>query len=346
MILPNVTTTGAGKPGQTSAKLTGSIDPLDGGNITECYFEYGTDTSYSLGQVPCEQPTPYAAPSEVSAEIIGLTPETTYHYRLVAANGNGLHAGGDQVFTPHHVIALSTGPQTNLTATSVTLDGSFVGNGEDIHYYFKWGTSADFGHTTATPPGVDAGSQAGPTNVSFNLTELLPGTAYQYQIIATNASGTTEGEINRFTTPPLPPVITGETASGVQSDLASLHAEIDPDGAETTYHFEFGTEPCNTGPNFCISTPIPDASVGSASSFQGVSVQLNGLMQGTTYHYRVVAKNEVETTYGQDHTFTTYSVPQFSASCPNARVRQQTGAALLPDCRAYELVSAAQHRRL
>ena len=239
------------------------------------------------------------------------------------------------------MIALSTGAQANLTATSVTLDGSFVGNGEDVHYYFKWGTSADFSHTTATPPGVDAGSQAGPTNVSFNLTELLPGTAYQYQIIATNASGTTEGEINRFTTPPLPPVITGETASGVQSDLASLHAEIDPDGAETTYHFEFGTEPCNTGPSLCISTPIPDASVGSASSFQGVSVQLNGLMQGTTYHYRVVAKNEVETTYGQDHTFTTYSVPQFSASCPNARVRQQTGAELLPDCRAYELVSAA-----
>ena len=39
--------------------------------------------------------------------------------------------------------------------------------------------------------------------------------------------------------------------------------------------------------------------------------------------------------------FTTYPSSSTSEACPNAHVRQQTGAALLPDCRAYELVSAA-----
>ena len=43
---------------------------------------------------------------------------------------------------------------------------------------------------------------------------------------------------------------------------------------------------------------------------------------------------------GTDRTFTTFS-PPFTDPCPNAHVRQQTGAALLLDCRAYELVSAA-----
>ena len=75
--------------------------------------------------------------------------------------------------------------------------------------------------------------------------------------------------------------------------------------------------------------------------YQSVSVQLSDLKPGTTYHWRVVAKNSTETTFGRDRTFTTYAFSPFNDACPNAHVRQQTGAASLLDCRAYELVSAA-----
>ncbi len=340
-VVPNVISGLIDEPGQTSATLTGTVDPLDGGSVTECYFEYGEDTSYSLGRVPCEQATPYTGATEVTAKIAGLTSEVTYHYRLVAANAKGSHSGFDRTVTPHYVIGLATEAPTNLTGTSVDLNGSFVGNGTVTHYYFNWGETTSYGNTTEIPPGVDGGSPVGPTKIAVPLANLLPGTTYHYQFVASNESGTTVGEDQPFTTPPIVPGITGEAPTVVQSDLAQLRAEIDPGGTNTKYQFEYGTEDCETHPGACISTPIPSGELASATSYQSVSVQLGNLTHGTTYYWRVVATNVIGTTYGLDRTFTTYPFLQFHDSCPNAHVRQQTSAALLPDCRAYELVSTA-----
>ena len=72
------------------------------------------------------------------------------------------------------------------------------------------------------------------------------------------------------------------------------------------------------------------------------SIALSGLTPGTTYHYRLSGTNANGPTNGPDHTFTTFPSPsQEPDTCPNAQVRQQTGASLLLDCRAYELASAA-----
>ena len=60
---------------------------------------------------------------------------------------------------------------------------------------------------------------------------------------------------------------------------------------------------------------------------------LDGL-NGGVYHFRVTATNIYGESISKDQTFNFY--PQV---CPNATVRQQTGANDLPDCRAYELVS-------
>ena len=57
---------------------------------------------------------------------------------------------------------------------------------------------------------------------------------------------------------------------------------------------------------------------------------------GAIYHFRVVAENLWGTVESDDQTF-----QFFTPDCPNAHLRQQTGAAYLPDCRAYELVSPA-----
>ena len=74
---------------------------------------------------------------------------------------------------------------------------------------------------------------------------------------------------------------------------------------------------------------------------------MTGLRPGTLYHYRVVATNEAGSGDAEANTFTTFPfTPSLSDPCPNAHVRQQTGSALLLDCRAYELVSAAKCRRL
>jgi hypothetical protein len=124
--------------------------------------------------------------------------------------------------------------------------------------------------------------------------------------------------------------------TGIQTDSAVLNAEIDPSGDNTTYRFEWGVE-ANLYSN---SVPVPDGSLSTATDSEIVSQEIVGLTPGTTYHYRITAQNGDGTEVGDDQTFTTFVPPLGEDSCANSFVRQQTSAAQLLDCRAYELVSA------
>ncbi len=327
-----------------SAELTGSF--VGNGLDTHYYFQWGTNTSYGsyAPLPPGEDAGSPGGPgtTEVNpVELGGLTPETTYHYRIVAENIFGITLGEDQEFTtPRAVANLLTGPATGLTPDSATLTGSFLGNGEDTHYYFRWGTGVSYGATIPLPPGEDAGSPAGPSGpLAVELTGLSPSTTYHYQVVATNGHGLTRGTDRTFTTSASAPSVR-ESLSDVHSDSALLHASIDPANQETTYQFEYGTAPCSIPASNCTSTP--NRSVGGGVDEVPVEYQLGALQPSTTYYWRAVASNPTGTIDGPDRTFTTFPYGGArSDPCPNAHVRQQTGSALLLDCRAYELVSAA-----
>jgi sugar lactone lactonase YvrE len=90
------------------------------------------------------------------------------------------------------------------------------------------------------------------------------------------------------------------------------------------------------------SIPFEDAEVGSGFAPKEVKDEIVPLNPGTTYHYRVVATNAYKTVIGSDRTFTTFAFGGHEFDpCENSHVRQQTGAALLLNCRAFELVSAS-----
>src|SRR5665213_2006080 len=85
----------------TTAVASGSVNPA-GIQVTACEFEYGTSTSYGQS-APCE-PAPAQigagnSPKAVTANLSALQPNTTYHYRLTAANANGSLASSDETFT-------------------------------------------------------------------------------------------------------------------------------------------------------------------------------------------------------------------------------------------------------
>jgi hypothetical protein len=115
-----------------------------------------------------------------------------------------------------------------------------------------------------------------------------------------------------------PPIVEAEWSSDVALDAATLNAEVNPAGTDTTYRFEYGT-----GAAYGSTVPMPDADAGSGATGTQVSVTLRNLAAGSTYHYRVVAERGAEVEDGPDRTFTT-----FSASFGG-----------LPDERQYELVS-------
>ncbi|MGA8744627.1 MAG: fibronectin type III domain-containing protein [Solirubrobacterales bacterium] len=81
-----------------SADVYGRDNGLEEYGYVSCYFEYGTDTSYSLGSVPCTAEEWTNFPHTVWAELTGLQPGATYHYRLAADTGNGVEYGPDETF--------------------------------------------------------------------------------------------------------------------------------------------------------------------------------------------------------------------------------------------------------
>jgi hypothetical protein len=324
-----IATTGTTSPvDHTTATLTGHLSEGGRGEITNCHFEYGTSSSYEDGSVPCEPTAPYGSEADVTAQLTGLQPETTYHYRLVASNANGTADGADRMFTPHFVLGVSTEAAVNLSNDSAELTGSYTGDGTATKYYFQYGTDQNYGHDTAEQAG---GTGVGPQAATpASLTGLQPFTTYHYRLVATNTLGTTYGQDRTLTTFDRPAIGT-VSSSHVTATSAELHAQINPRGGDTKYHFEYGP---TTG--YGTSTPSPAEDIGSTPGEQEIGVQLTNLQVGATYHFRLVAENGFGKAVSEDQDFSFYP-----PNCPNATVRQETASNYLPDCRGYELVSPA-----
>lgn len=137
----------------------------------------------------------------MSASLTGLAPDTTYYYRTVAVSAGGTAMGAVMSFStgPGGAPIATTGAATAITATSASLAGTVDPHGSPTAFAFEYGPTTAFGSLSAVD---SAGSGNGVQSVSLPLTGLLPGTAYRYRLIATNANGTVTGVVRSFTTSP------------------------------------------------------------------------------------------------------------------------------------------------
>ena len=152
---------------------------------------------------------------------------------------------------------------------------------------------------------------------------LKIGTVYHYRVVAENSDRTTVGPDQTFETIPPAPV-DATYATGVNTSEATLNAQIDPLGNETTYLFQYGTESCMANPVACTEIPIPPAVIGSGTGDVAEKQLLVGLKPATTYYYRVLDHNVLGTTEGVQRAFTTQPLQ---------------AASVLPDGREWEMVS-------
>lgn len=138
--------------------------------------------------------------------------------------------------------------------------------------------------------------------------------------------------------PPSAPRIESELAIEVGASEAKLGALVNPGGVETKYRIEYDTREYHEGEDsHGVSVPFPEGSAGQGVTGRTVWADAAGLTPGTTYHYRVIATNVLGRVVGADHTFRTET--SVEASCPNEQFRGGFSE-VLPDCRAYELVTA------
>jgi RHS repeat-associated protein len=108
------------------------------------------------------------------------------------------------------------------------------------------------------------------------------------------------------------PSATTEAASSVTETGATLKAQVNPNGAETKYQFEYGTTT-----SYGTKVPVTAESVGSGTTNVALSKAISGLKGSTTYHYRVSATNAYGTTAGVDKTFTTPKLPTATTEAPS-----------------------------
>ncbi|MCP5047036.1 MAG: hypothetical protein GY940_07675 [bacterium] len=94
---PTAVTDAASGLSYTGAALNGTVNANN--DSTTVTFEYGTTTSYGTAITADQSPVTGTSDTMVSKTISGLTPGTTYHYRVVATNSRGTANGADMTFT-------------------------------------------------------------------------------------------------------------------------------------------------------------------------------------------------------------------------------------------------------
>jgi hypothetical protein len=126
------------------------------------------------------------------------TLRTAYSWAFTIADAHTLAATAEQSFTAP---GATTGSASSITTTGATVSGSVNPSAQATTYQFQFGTSTSYGSSTAV---ASAGSGTSATAVSSALTGLKPNTTYHYRVVATNASGTTNGADATFKTKNIP----------------------------------------------------------------------------------------------------------------------------------------------
>jgi hypothetical protein len=295
----------------TSVTLNGSV-AVEANPLETCVFEYDT-TPYTKEQashgnsIPCSGTVPTDGnPHPVSAHISGLQPEASYFFRIVAANAAGPSEATRAFSTAKTVV---TEPASNISAGGVTLNGSVNPAGLSIvECKFEYGTTISYGQSVPCSPAAAAiPDDFDPHAVTGAVTGLAKNTTYHFRLSATNASGTALGGDRTFTTLG-PPQIVEQLPLDVERTRATLRARLNPSGAATTYHFEWG-------PTAAYGNRIPadhDLFIGSGMETVTVTAELSDLQQASSYHFRVVATNANGATIGADRqleTLNEYGLP-------------------------------------
>jgi hypothetical protein len=309
---PTVATEAASAVDARSATLNGAIDP--GGSAAKYHYQYGLEPTY--GSTTAEEAAGSGSGAvPAPAALTGLTPNTAYHYRIVGTNAAAIGEdlsffGEDASFTTVAVAPVLDGSPafaTSITPSGVRVHATVNPEHSLTSFRIEYGTSTSYG-STAPEPNAEVGEQSVDTAVATTLTGLQPATRYHYRVSAENGvEGPQTGADATFITAPAAPA----TASEVTTKRATLTGTIDPHGAPSTYHF-------NYGPSAAYGSSTAEVSGGSHTGEQAVSEHISGLSPSRTYHVQVVATSNGVSSFGADGTFTTAPAPTATVSEPIA----------------------------
>ncbi|NIM14056.1 MAG: hypothetical protein GTO45_18595 [Candidatus Aminicenantes bacterium] len=299
---PTATTNAASGVGTTTATLNGTVNANN--SSTTVTFEYGETTAYGRTVGAVQSPVTGSTNTAVSAPVTSLVPNTTYHYRVVGQNANGTTYGADMTFTTLSAPTVFTNAASSVSTTGATLNGTVNANGNSTTVTFEYGLTTAYGTTVTADQSPVTGTTS--TAVSKAITGLTPNTTYHYRVVGQNANGTTYGvDMTFFTSTPAAPTAVTNPASFVLINGATLNGTVNANNASTTVTFEWGDA---SGPPYANTVPAVPSPIAGTTNTPVIAV-ITGLINNTTYYYRIVAVNANGTAYGDEMSFTTTSAP-------------------------------------
>jgi hypothetical protein len=198
---PTVSSAPATAVTNTGATLNGSVNP--NGQATQYAFEWGPTSSYGL-ETPLTSAGTGTTSEAATAPLTGLTPGTTYHFRIIAISISGTSTGADESFKttgtappPAKPPTVATGSAGSVTSSTATVSGSVNPDGLSTSDFFEYGTTTKYGFVTAQSP---AGSGTASVTASAALAGLSASTTYHYRLVAVSTAGTKLGADRTFST--------------------------------------------------------------------------------------------------------------------------------------------------
>lgn len=284
----------------STSVVTGRVTP--NGAPTTYWYEYGEGTALGARTSAQAIGSGYSAiPSP--GYITGLRANTSYYFRLSAQNRYGVVNGATAAFTTNTnpppsgtAPSTATAAATDITRTTANLNGRVNPNGASTSHWFEYGEDTSLGSVTALQS-VGSGTATVPASVS--ISNLAPQTKYYFRLNAQNQFGTVNGAIMSFTTagPPAPGRPTADTTSAtkVGTSTAMFNARINPNGAATTYWFEYSEDSLLGN---ILGTATGQQTIPAGNTTVSASADVSGLANNTNYFYRVVARNQYGTVLG------------------------------------------------
>jgi hypothetical protein len=237
--------------------------------------------------------------------VKGLIPGTVYYCRVVASSDNntgGRTEASSVSFTaplPNNpMFMLRTLPARIVTEKSAILRGTldYIWGYSSLQCWFEWGSTSQYGNRTP------ARMISNPGPIEAEISGLIPGANYHYRVGAVGPAGLEQhgaDQLLKTTQGKILSVSTGE-ATNLLKDTVTLNGQVSSLGSSQAVrvYFEWGQDKT-------YGKRITDQII---TSPQNVSGRIEGLLPGTTYHYRLVAValgDAQAIAIGDDHTLTT-----------------------------------------
>lgn len=152
----------------TTATLNARLDP-NAPTSTTALFEYGTSTSYGSAAAVTLSPDSGLAEQSVSANLSGLLPATTYHYRLTATNARGTNITSNGTFTTLNIQQGWRQTYFGSPANEGTAADTFDHDGDGIVNLLEWATGLNPTINSTLP----ASSTINAADIEYHYTRLV-----------------------------------------------------------------------------------------------------------------------------------------------------------------------------